>query len=69
MLVGYLRSGPESMNITEYLRSMPDAELIENYDWFNYEEDGWQGLACVSITPHGALSKKMVEREIDRRAR
>ena len=56
------------MTISEYLHSMADAELVEQFDRFDQtDESGLMTLACVSVTPYGAITKKMVEKEISRR--
>jgi hypothetical protein len=56
------------MTVSEYLRSMADSELVEQFDWFHQkDESGLMTLACVSVTPYGAITKTMVEHEISRR--
>ena len=56
------------MTISEYLRSMTNAELIEQFKWFHgQEDDGWSSMsACV--TPFGTLTKHMIDKEMERRA-
>jgi hypothetical protein len=55
------------MNISDYLRSLPDAELVKQLDEFSAEDEpGWVSLS-VTITPYGSLTKTLIEREISRR--
>ena len=55
------------MTISDYLRSMSDAELVKQFDEFSSDEDpGWMSFS-VSVTPYGSLTKTLVEREINRR--
>lgn len=55
------------MTISDYLRSMSDAELVKQFDEFSGDDDpGWMSFS-VSVTPYGSLTKTLVEREINRR--
>jgi hypothetical protein len=55
------------MNISEYLRGLPDAELVKQLDEFSAEEEpGWVS-GTVTITPYGSLTRTLIEREISRR--
>jgi hypothetical protein len=57
------------MTLPEYLRSLPELELVKHYDELSAEdESGWLSFT-MSVTPYGTLSKKLVEREIDRRVK
>ena len=56
------------MTVSEYVRSLSDSELVEQFDWFNQaDESGLMTVACVSVTPYGSVTKTMLEREISRR--
>jgi hypothetical protein len=48
---------------------LPEFELVKHYDELSAEdESGWLSFT-LSVTPYGTLSKKLVEREIDRRVK
>jgi hypothetical protein len=55
------------MTMTEYLKTLSDADLIKHLEEVSPEDDnGWVSCTC-SFTPFGTLTKTLIEREIDHR--